>query len=239
MSARLIGCPKSGNNWLKFMLNKYYKNEDVNEINPYTSKYKWTHDGSAIYYGRRESKTKSFFEEKNKKKYRGDRIILLIRDPRDVIVSLYHHMINRKSKDFKFGNLSNFIRDDVCGFNRILFFYDLWKKSLDDPKEIMIVSYEDLKNNGIKTLSKIISFIDKPADEERVKRIYEKSEFSKMKELERNGKISGLRKSKQNEDAMIVRKGKIGGYVDYMNEDDIEYCNNLMKEIKPIYNSYF
>ncbi|MEO8668757.1 MAG: hypothetical protein ABI399_09590, partial [Bauldia sp.] len=55
---------------------------------------------------------------------RGKRVLCLIRDPRDIIVSAFHDARDRR-KRWSLG-LAEFIRDDIAGIEKILVAYARW-----------------------------------------------------------------------------------------------------------------
>ena len=48
------------------------------------------------------------------------------------------------------------MKDDILGFKRIIHFYNLWQRNKDIPQNFLLVSYENLINNGIQELQRIV-----------------------------------------------------------------------------------
>ena len=158
-----------------------------------------------------------------------------MRDPRDVIVSHYHQITKRAKNPFIFNSISEFVKDDVLGFKRIIHFYNLWQKNKDIPQDLLLVSYENLINNGIQELQKINDFLEINISEDSIRDIYEESSASKMREKEINNKLEGFNDFGKNINQLKVRNAKTGGYKSELSDEDIKYCNSEMRHL----NSFF
>ena len=91
----IISFPKSGRTWLRMLLGKAVCRKYGLDENLMVNTYKltgaagispviFTHDDSSIKHGHRHDRL-----ETDKSRYRNQKVIFLIRDPRDVIVSCY------------------------------------------------------------------------------------------------------------------------------------------------------
>ena len=56
-----------------------------------------------------------------------------------------------------------------------------------------------------------------------------------MRDLEKKEKIDGFNQFGKNINSLKVRKAKIGGYKSELSQEDIEYCENLMKDLPENY----
>ena len=74
---------------------------------------------------------------------------------------LYHIFIKlpKELKAYIFSSISEFVRDETFGFNRIIQFYNIWYNQRKISKDFL-VKYEDLKNNGENELKKIFNFLE-------------------------------------------------------------------------------
>ena len=245
----LISFPKTGVTWLKFMLTqiltKAYDLEcnltvDLNKLsrkNKQLPNIIWTHDDSHILNESGDLKDfEKIFIYGGRLRYRKNRVILLIRDPRDVVVSHYHQVTKRSDRPLEFDSLSEFVRHPYYGIQRIICFYQIWNKNLWIPKHLLIVRYEDMLTNGPAILTKILNFIDaKNFDIAMVNQVYEESQADKMQKLEIQDKVEGMRVFGTEQNHLKVRRAKSGSYKDELSENDIQYCNELMKKLPSIY----
>lgn len=219
----VISFPKSGRTWLRVMLDRV------------GIKLTYSHDKAMYGYGCINTKDLLFRKEKYKKHH----IVFLVRDPRDTIVSAYIQMTRRQpEKEEKYeGSISQFIRDGRLGIRKILRFHSIWHENREVPLRFHLVRYEDLHAETFDTLSKVIKFIGtKTVSDSTISNAVEFGRFDNMQELERLGKLRGkygkmlFPKDEKDTETFKVRRGKVGGYVDYLTPDDIEYCNKCMRE---------
>lgn len=216
----VISFPKSGRTWLRIMLDK---------LNIFLN---YSHDGSSPY----ENSLHYSEMEEDKSKYKNNRIIFLIREPKDVTVSLYFQMTKRADKKYK--NIHSFFRNEKYGIKRVLKFYQIWEKNKNVPKDFLLITYEDLHKNTLKELKRVIDFLDVKVSDKKLKSVIKFADFNNMKRLEKQGffkKEYGsilTPKNKKDKDSYKVRKGKIKGYIDYLNKKDLKYCKKVSKKIK-------
>jgi hypothetical protein len=186
-----------------------------------------THDGSSIVEGR------SYRELSNsKRRYQRKKVILLVRDPRDVVISCYFQA-TRRVRRFD-GTLSDFIRDDRYGIVKILAFYNTWYANRDVPRECLLLHYEDIHADPAKVLTETLTFVGaNNVDDQVVRKAVEYSVFSKMKEMEKGKRWTSDVMQPGNgvdADSFKVRRGVVGGYLDYLNEDDVQYVDRAFEE---------
>jgi len=78
------------------------------------------------------------------------KVLLLVRDPRDVLISYYYHL-TRRQKQFD-GSLSEFIRDPRYGIDKIIWALNVWYQNKNRYGDFLIIRYEDLRKTHIKNL---------------------------------------------------------------------------------------
>ncbi len=213
---RVVSFPKSGRTWLRVML-------DDLQI-----RLVYTHADSGHLKRHHFSECGPLEEV-----FTGHQIILLIRDPRDVTVSGYFHS-KKRIKIFD-GNLSDFIRNERHGISKVLAFNELAVRSLCYASRYLVLRYEDLRARPINLLNQIMRFVGFPlCTKQTINKIVERYAFENMQRLEQKGYFRDEygfllgSKTPQDLDSLKVRRGKVGGYRDDMNELDLQYCNQLM-----------
>ncbi|MFP4620043.1 MAG: sulfotransferase domain-containing protein [Bacteroidales bacterium] len=220
----VVSYPKSGRTWLRVMLH------DLKVIPVYY------HDGSQnaldiTYYDLPEDKSG----------FSRNIVIFLVRDPRDTVVSSYFQM-TRRHKAFE-GTISDFIRDDRYGIKKILKFHEIWHKNHHLPKDFKLIKYEDMHEDTFGVMKDLLEFLNvNRVDEDQLKKIIWFYQFNNMQKLEKHGyfKKSFKRvlypKDMNDQESYKTRKGKVGGFHEYFSDEDIEYCNQVMKEFpNPFY----
>lgn len=186
-----------------------------------------THDGSSIVKGR---SFRALSDGKNR--YRNKNVILLVRDPQDTVVSCYFQA-TRRVKRFD-GTLSDFIRDERYGIEKILTFYNAWQANLDVPRDCLILHYEDMHADPHKVLAETLAFVGAHnVADHVVSSAVEYSAFSKMKAMEKANRWTSdaLRPgSGVDEESFKVRRGVVGGYRDYLSDEDVQYVERAFEE---------
>ena len=238
--AYVISFPKCGRTWLRILLGKVLcekfdiDSELMLDTINLTRAAKilptvFTHDGSSIREGRRYDTL-----ETDKSKYRGKKVVFLIRDPRDVMVSCYFQAVKRIHKYQ--GTISDFIRTDKYGIKKYLTFLNIWFENQKVPKDFLLLRYEDLQINPSMALKLLLDFLDvKTVENKVIKNAVNFGSFNNMKKLEKKGffKNKIMQPSSNDDDESYkVRKGKVGGYIDYLSNKDIEFTETVITEMK-------
>ncbi|MDJ0660795.1 MAG: sulfotransferase domain-containing protein [Crocosphaera sp.] len=247
----LVSFPKCGRTWLMFMLSEiiiraYDIKLDTStiKINKITGNYSslpkiiQTHDDSSLANEQGNiCDIEKLFIYGGRFRYLKSKVILLIRDPRDVVVSHYYQITRRvKNNPIQCDSLSEFIHHPLYGFERIIRFYQIWNRNRLIPQDFLLIRYEDLILNGVDSLKNIIEFIKlKDIDSNLIKNVYEYSQAENMRKLEITGKIEGMNFVNTDKNSLKVRNAKIGSYLEELSDEDIDYCDNLMTKMPKIY----
>lgn len=217
----LLSFPKCGRTWLRVMLGRTFQLHyglpaDVDlvelhhlaELDRRVPCVAATHDDDAQWKAPEDV-------DADKSRYRGAPVVLLVRDPRDVIVSLYHQRRGRNGGYT--GSLDQFLDERVGGFASLLAFYDAWAAELASPGTLL-VRYEDLHARPAAELRRVLDFIgltDVP--DTVVADAVEYGSFENMRRLEETEAFATekLRPGTAGDVATYkTRKGRVGGYRD-------------------------
>ena len=255
----IISFPKSGRTWVRLFLGKYLQmaynlpNMSIDELlevqkfytyNAKIPKIHFTHgkpDGNAFWLTPKELKI-------TPKRYAYLRVVLLVRDPKDVIVSSYfertlrrlHKEDNGRKKMFQ-GSLQDYVYARTGSLDTILKFYRLWAENKQVPADFMLLRYEDLKNDTYYNMERLLKFTRVTIIPKLIKQAIDFSSFDKMKAYEKSENVQSDRLSNPkftNPEAFKVRKGKIGGYKDYLDSATINYIQQRIREELP-YEFYY
>ena len=242
----VISFPKVGRTWLKMLICKY-----LCEVNNLPEKLMlkfrtWNitkrcnlprtvfrHDFSSnpIKHYKSLSSNKSFYSQ--------HKVVLLTRDIKDTLVSCYFEFTNRTGR-YK-GSISEFIRDDYYGARKFLIFYKYWYESKHVPKDFLLIDYEELYEDAGKVLYDVLKFIGVDSiEQETLQRAVNFSSFDNLRSMEETGLFDSERLSPGDIDdpeSFKFRKGKVGGYKEYLSREDIEYIDNLVGEVGKGYGS--
>ena len=186
----------------------------------------FVHDGSCYeeknFKARRLPKSKNFYRDK--------RVILLVRDPRDTLVSYYLHC-SRRRRVYQ-GEISSFIRDESFGIEKVISFINIWIENRHVPEDFCLIRYEDIHRNAHSQLVLLLDFMGIPVDSRIVKTAVEFASFQNMREMEEKCLINSSRLKPGNPhdpESYKVRRGIVGGYKDYLSQEDIEFLTTAIK----------
>ncbi|MBV9657891.1 MAG: sulfotransferase domain-containing protein [Verrucomicrobia bacterium] len=175
--------------------------------------------------------------------------LLVARDPRDVMVSLYFHLTKR-SRRFE-GDISALLRDPQLGVAQIVGIMNRWLREWRGPR-LHILRYEDARHNPRTAFAAAIRFLLPAAEPDPVAlaQAIELSSFENMHRLEAHsadakGSLivarAGLDKDAlrpadaADANSFKTRRGKVGGYVDYLNAEDIAFLHAEVAKLDPRY----
>jgi len=179
-------------------------------------------------------------------------VIFLFRDPRDCVVSRYFEITKRRLRPKHPGakkayndELTDYIkRPDQYGIDSIIDFMNEWIEHRDEFKTFLPISYEGLTANPLNTVVNVLNFINVECPIDGIKRSIDYSSFDNMRKIELSGRGNllkpyhgtfGNRHKANDPESFRTRKGKIGGYRDHLDPQDIEYVNERMKRLNEFF----
>ncbi len=237
--ARIVSHPKCGRTWVRIMLLKYLELIGAGDASqPFHDKtlvqlprgrvVKFDHHQSNLFPIPYRAGQLSF--DKPTSPRAGKRVVLLVRDPRDVVVSFWY-MLHHATGVYR-NDLSSFIRDDLLGIPKIVAFMNLWIDHAGDMKDFFLISYEQITRSPLHRFRELLEFIGSTVDSEALKTAVAETSFEKMKRMEREGKIREpwmLTGAKDSDRSMKVRRGKVGGYLEELTAKDIRYLDDYIR----------
>ena len=242
---QMLSYPKTGRTWLRVMIGKvlceqYGMREDW-LLETYHWK-KYIKKSMSVNHDDTFQPWKSPHYMKlptDKSRYAKNKVIFLVRDPRDVVVSFFFEMTKRARGYHLFqrysGTISEFIRDDRFGVKRIIHYYNIWHQNTDVPQGFLLVRYEDIHRDPHTILRQTLAFMDiNDVSDQVINKAVEYAGFENMKKVEAENALKTDELATPNQkdpEAYKVRKGKIGGFVEYLTEDDIGYLNDTIAEM--------
>ena len=210
----LVSYPKSGNTWTRFLIaNLAYpeKNPDFSNINVLIP------DPEAMAKRDLERaprprilKSHDYFDPRFQK------IVYIVRDPRDVALSEYYFDVKRLAipEDFPLTKfVSRFVRGEL---NHP---HGTWREHVatwfytraNDPR-FLLVRYESLQTDGMKELRRVAEFLGIPAGDERLALALKQSSANRMRELEKKQAHLWSSTRETRKDKPFVRAAKAGGW---------------------------
>ena len=233
----LVSYPKSGNTWTRFLIANLVFPEkqpdfaNINELIPDPEGLSKRHLENMP--RPRYIKSHQYFDPRYKK------LIYIVRDPRDVVLSEFHFDIKRRaiSEDYPLQQfVSRFVRGELnhpygtWGENAASWFY-----TRRQGPQFLLVRYESLQSQAIDEMEKIAEFLGVSAEPERIAFAIQQSSADRMRELEKKQGMlwSSTRETRQ--DKPFVRAAKAGGWKNELPEASVAEIEGawggLMREI--------
>lgn len=169
--------------------------------------------------------------------YRGKKVVFLVRDPRDAIVSLYFWRTRRQGSYQ--GGISDFIREPAGGIASLVCFYNAWAEGGRNTAGFLRVRYEDLHECPAAELRKVLAFLGVPEVRDEVLREAAGwASFDNMRRWEISGRFGKVRRPEDPE-SLKAREGKVRNYPAYLSEADIAFLNETIdRDLSNEYVSY-
>ena len=253
----VVSYPKAGRTWLKILLVKYFQlhfglkiKERAVFTKPHAIRKETGNDSVPIIKFEHMlgiindiDNGKDWAEKLNimnlSSAYRLTNVVLLCRDPRAILVSMYFHQSHRLVGKYQYkGPLTEFIYKNEC-LDRIIKYYNAWAEYKHVPKNFLLIRYEDLYKDTKGVLKLIVEFLGiENINENHLIAAVKFASFNSMKKMERanifGSGAMGLVDKDDNE-SFKVRQGKIDGYLDYLSDDDLVFINKKMEKLNPFF----
>jgi hypothetical protein len=232
-----LSYPKAGRTWLRALVGKILADRlGISERRILETEFLtrragipalgFDHDGSAMRFNVRWQDMR-----RERSAYAGKRVLLLGRDVRDNLVSAYFQATRRI--DAWSGPIAPFLRDDRYGVDKILAFYRIWSENQRVPAAFMFIRYEELHADTAGTLARVLPFFGIEAGADAIAAAVEYCRFENLKqgEAEQRFRGSALVPGRPGDpEAFKVRRGKVGGYTDYLSADDIAFIDSAVAD---------
>ena len=249
----LMSWGKSGRTWLRVMLSRAYQLKgglDAHELLDFDNLKKLDPRLPAVFFTHNNYLRDYTGNQESKAHFLGKRIVLLVRDPRDVAVSQFFQWQFRMRPNKKFINdypphgsdigVWDFVLDEDAGVPRIVDYFNGWARAIPELKDVLIVRYEDMRSDPAAVLASILEFTGTDVSAEQVQEAVDFAAYDNMKKMEQEKffKGSGARVKpgdKDNPQSFKVRKAKVGGYRDYFTDEQCEQLDRMVEELDPVF----
>jgi hypothetical protein len=248
----VVSFAKSGRTWLRVMLSRLFQvkyalpdqiiieRDNLHRLNPAVPVFLFT-QGSYIQDVRPIAGPQS--------PYHGKRLIFLARHPADTAVSYFFHTSNRINplkKDVKrlpedlSGTLvSEFVKNELWGMPAIIRYLNAWADALAQHPHRLLVRYEDLRVDPKPQLERIAGILGERFTDTAYHEAIAFASFERLQAMERADFFANQRlqpRNPANPDSFKVRRGKVGGYRDYLDDDQVAWVEQQVREsLHPIY----
>jgi len=177
------------------------------------------------------------------------KVVFLVRDPRDVAVSLYYHVKHRAS-DRELGrkkipgaarelDLDAFVLDPDFGAARAIGYMNRWARERDRLTQSYVLRYEDLRADTAAAFSDLLRFLAQPATPELIADVIAFAAFDSLQQKEREGFFNSDRLGQRRAGDSTtgkVRQGRVGGYAAQLRPETRDALDRLVaRELDPGY----
>jgi glycosyltransferase involved in cell wall biosynthesis len=243
----VLSFPKAGRTWVRFLLGNYIRSANKVEISEAkrlevealtTELPNWP--AIQVNHDRRCDEVPVGELARSVEAYRGENVTLIVRDPRDVLVSWFFEKTKRAAKLWgqqgASGDISAFVRSEY-GIELILRWMQDWGEQLDVPGRVKFFRYEDFREDTVVRVRSLLHWLDVGGvDEEALKAAVAASSFETMKALESSGASGSKRLTPgdpNDPESFKMRRGVVGGYRDYLSAEDIAFIDEKMTAMLP------
>jgi hypothetical protein len=210
----LVSFPRSGNTWTRFLVCNLMNPDDPVGFAQLESRIPEIYDVSdralRAFPRPRVIKSHECFDPRYKK------IIYIVRDPRDVLVSYYEFQLKRRviSDDCSLEEfLPRFMESEFepktgCWRDHVL----SWIATRGGQQGFLLLRYEDMLANTQKESAKITSFLGLDSNPGRIARAVALSSAGRMRQLEKEQSRQWRETKKTRQDKPFVRNAAAGGW---------------------------
>src|SRR6266566_4134210 len=242
----ILSVPKSGRTWLRAFLCAYFCKRFGLEFTLRPERYDEPGIPRLVFsHDLFEHRTKGDLWDRVRGKYlvpkrelQRAKIVLLVRDPRDCFVSLYVQMTRRDPTapaKFQKKTVSDLLRDERFGIPGIIRAMNDWLHEFAGRNNFMIIRYEALRASPAEHFRELLAVLGETAPDMSIfQEALDFSQFENMQKLEAAGAFDSkslLPGDVRDPESFKVRRGKIGGYREYLPAEDQEYAAAVLAEL--------
>ena len=244
--AIILSIPKSGRTWLRAFLCAYFCKRFGLEFTLRPGRFALLGFPRVVFsHDLFEHRTKGDRWDRIRGKYLVPRrelnrakIILLARDPRDCFVSLYLQLTRRDPNapvNLKQKTVSEMLRDENFGMRAIVNVMNNWLNEFSQRDNFTLVRYEALRASPAEHFRDLLAVLGDPSPDQNIfQEALEFSRFENMQKLEAAGAFDSniLHPGDvRDPESFKVRRGKIGGYREYLSAEDQRFAADAMSQL--------
>ena len=159
------------------------------------------------------------------------KVIQTIRNPKDTLVSYYHHIRNEGHLGAFNGTWDQYFekfKETKLPWGDYFQTNVEWFEFNKDRENSLILTYEEMQKDKRANVIKIAKFIGRELAEEAVDLIVEKSSIKEVRK--KFAVIQAQGKHWNSERCNFIRKGEVGDWVNYFSKEQSDLIDNKCKE---------
>lgn len=226
----LVSFPKAGNTWIRFILYNYFCSTSgrfteetsfdlVDDIMPEIGHSDMSIEWMFPKVPRIVKTHLSGFI------HRKQRVVYILRDPRDVMVSYYKYAGATSRRNYQ-GSFSSFIRHPRFGLKAYFDHYESWEKHTT-----YFLRFEHLKYDTFTQIHGLLQKLAIDCDDNYIRQAIEQSNLQNMRKAQKNSRESFEKKFSQ-KNYQFAREGKAGGWRDFFSDEDLKFYDQLKAKYK-------
>jgi hypothetical protein len=244
----ILSVPKSGRTWLRAFLCAYFCKRFGLEFTLRPARYNAPGFPRVVFsHDLFEHRTKGDRWDRVRGKYlvpkralRKAKILLLARDPRDCFVSLYLQLTRRDPNaplELRQKSVSEMLRDPRFGVRAVVSTMNEWMNEFSERDNFTVIRYEALRASPPEQFRALLAFLGESAPDAAIfHEALEFSRFENMQKLEAAGAFDSniLHPGDvRDPESFKVRRGKVGGYREYLSAEDQAFAASALAELDP------
>jgi hypothetical protein len=237
--AFLISYPKSGHTWLRFLVASLVSPAEAVTLVDMELRVPSVHGYSDVWLRKKPRPRILASHECYDPRFK--KVVYLVRDPRDAVVSSYYHHL-RRGEIGDTDSIDRYVPGWLAGSMWSSPPFGGWREHVlswlatrgDDPG-FLLLRYEDMKKDPQAELAKVSSHLGLAASPQALERAVELAGAERMRELEKEqheawGMTKGFR-----QDVPFIRKAAAGGWKSVLSESSLweieSTCGPVMRSL--------
>jgi len=155
--------------------------------------------------------------------FRNKNTLLLVRDPRDIVISYYHYASASRSLAFD-GSIGDVMRHKTMGIEAFMRHYSSWRRRAG-----LVVRFEDLKDDPVAQFAQIAAFFGISNDLMRIEAAVKESKIDAMKKAQEQ---SDRLKNEFSGEFKFVRDGTSAQWENLLTREDLDLYGQLKEQYK-------
>ena len=164
------------------------------------------------------------------------KVVMCLRNPKDTIVSFYHHekLVKCHGYTGDFATYFGLFMDNLVMYSSYFeYVKEAWQRR--DHPNVCLLFFEDMKKDMAPSIKKVAKFLGKDVTDEMVGKLVDHLGFTKMKHNAAVNREDGVLNGLFNEDGYFMRKGEIGDWKNYFTDEMNKRMDEAIeKHFKPI-----